>query len=275
MYIQTVDKEILTLGESSTLSGEAASRSCIQLPDAQQQLVHMISKYKKQTIAILINGRPLELSPIIENLDGVVEAWFPGSRGAQAIVNVLYGKTNPTGKLTMSFPRNVGQVPIYYNHYRTERPAQRDNDPTEYYVSKYLDVSNTPLYPFGYGLSYSEYQYEQLSIQKTILQKDDYIEASVEITNISDYAGIETVQWYIADLVGEVVRPVQELKFFEKIKLEPGEKKIAKLKLAVSECAYHHSNGEKKVDSGEFILMVGGNCQEVLQINFTVVDEGE
>lgn len=268
--IGKVDKVILALGESAEMSGEAASRSNIQLPEAQLELIELIIKHKLPTIAVLINGRPLDISGLSEKVDGIVEAWFPGSRGAQAIVNVLYGKVNPSAKLTMSFPRNVGQVPVYYNHYRTGRPAMGDNDPEEKYVSKYIDVSNTPLYPFGYGLSYSQFDYAELQMDKTTYEATETIKASVKVTNSSERDGYEIVQWYVWDQVGEVVRPVKELKRFEKLFLKAGETKTVAIELPVSECAYYHQNGEKKVDPGKFELMVGTNSEDVLKKEFEV-----
>lgn len=268
--IAKVDKVILALGESADMSGEAASRSNIQLPEAQFELLELVIKHNLPTIAVLINGRPLDISGLSEKVDGIVEAWFPGSRGAQAIVNILYGAVNPSAKLTMSFPRNVGQIPVYYNHYRTGRPAMGDNDPEEKYVSKYIDVSNTPLFPFGYGLSYSQFDYAELEMDKTVYQATETIKASVKVTNISERDGDEIVQWYVWDQVGEVVRPVKELKRFDKLFLRAGETQTVAIELPISECAYYHQNGEKKVDPGKFELMVGTNSEDVLKKEFEI-----
>lgn len=268
--VEKVDKIILTLGESADMSGEAASRTNIQLPEAQLELLELVIKYNIPTIAVLINGRPLDISELSEKVDGLVEAWFPGSRGAQAIVRILYGKVNPSAKLTMSFPRNVGQIPVYYNHYRTGRPAMGDNDLEEKYVSKYIDVSNTPLYPFGYGLSYSQFDYAELQMEKTIYQETETIKASVKVKNNSERDGYEIVQWYVWDQVGEVVRPVKELKRFDKLFLRAGETQTVAIELPISECAYYHQNGEKKVDPGKFELMVGTNSEDVLKKEFEI-----
>lgn len=262
---QKADKLVLLLGENFMMSGEASSRTNLQLPQAQLDLIAALAELNKPMILVLFNGRPLELTAIEPQFEAIIEAWFPGTKGAKALHDILFGKVNPSGRLTMSFPRNVGQVPIYYNHFNTGRPIDYD-DLENKYVSKYLDVANTPLYPFGYGLSYSNCSYGTLASTKETYRMSEKIEISLDVTNNGNRAAKETVQLYTRDIVGQVVRPVKELKGYHKIDLAPNETKKISFTLDSNDLAYVHSDLTLTTDSGEFEIMVGPNSEEVQTI---------
>ncbi|CDO03765.1 Periplasmic beta-glucosidase precursor [Oceanobacillus picturae] len=253
---------VLALGEASEMSGEAGSRTNIQLPAPQLKLVEEIVKIGKPTVAVLFNGRPLDLHGVIDKTDAVLEAWFPGTEGGAAIADLLYGEVNPSGKLTMSFPDNVGQVPVYYNHFNTGRPKGAP-DAQIRYVSQYLDSPNAPMFPFGYGLSYTTYAYDQFSLSRETLKKGETLTAQVNVSNTGKVAGEEIVQLYIQDKVGEIVRPLKELKGFEKIHLEPGETKTVQFTITEEQLRYHHADLSYTSDPGEFVVFVGPNSAEV------------
>ncbi|MEG0284424.1 MAG: beta-glucosidase BglX [Vagococcus sp.] len=254
------DVVILALGEADWMSGEAASRSDIKLPQSQIELFNEVRKVAKKVVVVLINGRPLDLNDINE-ADAVLEAWFPGTEGGNAIANILFGEVNPSGRLSMSFPESVGQVPVYYNTENTGRPYE--SAPDEKYVSKYLDVSNYAKYPFGYGLSYSEVSYDEMTLNKEHGALEDTIEVNVTVSNKSEVAVTETVQLYIRDLVGETARPLKELKGFEQVELQPNETKDVTIVLETKKLAYVHQDLSWAVDAGEFDLMVGPNSREL------------
>lgn len=257
-----VDVIVLALGETSEMSGEAASRTSITLPGNQIELVKAVRKLSKPVVATLFNGRPLDLSDIVDDVDGLVEAWFPGTEGGIALANVLFGEVSPSGKLTMSFPRNVGQVPIYYNQDKTGRPMNEENK-DEKYLSKYLDVENSPLFPFGFGLSYTTFSYKSFSISHETFTEEDSITVSVKVKNEGMITGSEIVQLYIQDEVGKVVRPVKELKGFKKITLKPQEEKEVNFTLTAEELAYVHPDLTFATDSGTFKIMVGTDSENV------------
>ncbi|MFW8054329.1 beta-glucosidase BglX [Vagococcus fluvialis] len=254
------DVVVLALGEADWMSGEAASRSDIKLPQSQIELFNEVRKVAKKVVVVLINGRPLDLNDINE-ADAVLEAWFPGTEGGNAIANILFGEVNPSGRLSMSFPESVGQVPVYYNTENTGRPYE--SAPDEKYVSKYLDVSNYAKYPFGYGLSYSEVSYDEMTLNKENGAIEDTIEINVTVSNKSEVAVTETVQLYIRDLVGETARPLKELKGFEQVELQPNETKEVTIVLETKKLAYVHQDLSWAVDAGEFDLMVGPNSREL------------
>lgn len=257
-----IDVVVLALGETSEMSGEAASRTSITLPGNQIELVKAVRKLDKPVVATLFNGRPLDLSDIVDDVDGLVEAWFPGTEGGTALANVLFGEANPSGKLTMSFPRNIGQVPIYYNQDKTGRPMNEENK-AEKYLSKYLDVENSPLFPFGFGLNYTTFSYSALNLSHTIFTKEDSVTVSVIVKNEGAISGSEIVQLYIQDEVGKVVRPVKELKGFEKITLEPQEEQVVNFAVTVKELGYVHPDLTYATDSGTFKIMVGTDSENV------------
>lgn len=256
----TNDVVVLALGEADWMSGEAASRSDIKLPQSQIELFKEVRSVAKKVVVVLINGRPLDLTDISE-ADGILEAWFPGTEAGNAIANILFGDVNPSGRLSMSFPENVGQVPVYYNTENTGRPYEAA--PEEKYVSKYLDVSNYARYPFGFGLSYSSVSYDKLELNKEVGDIEDTIKATVTLTNHSDRLTTETIQLYTRDLVGETARPLKELKAFKQIELQANETKEVIVELDTKKLAYVHQDLSWAIDAGEFNLMVGPNSREL------------
>ncbi|WP_435923471.1 glycoside hydrolase family 3 N-terminal domain-containing protein [Paenibacillus sp. DYY-L-2] len=261
------DVIVMALGEASEMSGEAASRTNIKLPEAQLRLVQSMKKLGKPMAAVLFNGRPLDLHGILEEADAVLEAWFPGSAGGAAIADLLYGVANPSGRLTMSFPTAVGQIPVYYNQFNTGRPKPSE-DTKEKYVSQYLDSPNAPLFPFGYGLSYTSFSYEGLELSSDSLKAGQTLKAKVRVVNDGSMAGTETVQLYIRDISGEVVRPVKELKDFRQVALAPGESAEVAFEITEGQLRYHHSDLTFTSDPGKFELHVGGNSRDTLQAVF-------
>lgn len=258
---------VLALGEDSLMSGEAGSLTDIRLPKVQLELVEKLKELDKPMVSVLFNGRPLDLSGVIEYSDSVMEAWYPGTEGGSAITELLFGDENPSGKLTMSFPYSVGQVPVYYNCFNTGRPKNAP-DAEDRYVSQYLDSPNEPRFPFGFGLSYTTFSYSNASISSSHLTPDKSIEISVTIKNTGNRAGEEIVQLYIQDLVGEVVRPLKELKGFKKIFLQPKEEKKIVFTISEEHLRYHHSNLEYSSDPGKFRAYIGSNSRDVQSLSF-------
>lgn len=257
---------LLALGEHYRQSGEACSRSNIELPKNQIELIEELHKLGKPMIMILFNGRPLQLSNIENKLDSILEVWFPGTMGAEAITDVLLGNTNPSGKLTMSFPQNVGQCPIYYNHYNTGRPHNYEGR----YLSRYQDIPTESFYPFGYGLSYCKFEYKNLKLDKTEIDENEKINVTVEIENKSDFEGYEVVQMYIQDLFGSVVRPVKELKGFKKVYLKAYETKKVEFEITKEMLKFWNERLEFKDEKGNFKVYIGGNSMEVLEEKFRI-----
>lgn len=256
---------VMVLGEIGFQSGEGRSRTELGLPGNQQQLLEEVYKVNPNIILVLNNGRPLALPWAQENIPAIVEAWHLGTQAGNAIAQVLYGDYNPSGKLTMSFPRNVGQCPIYYNLYNTGRPTNKDQN---VFWSHYIDVEKTPLYPFGYGLSYTSFEYKNLKLAKTSFQKGEKIELSVDVTNTGDVDGKEVVQLYINDVAASLVRPVKELKGFELIALKKGETKTVQFTLTDKELGFYDNTGKFLTESGLFNVMVGWNSNEGLTSKF-------
>ncbi|MBB3131763.1 beta-glucosidase [Paenibacillus rhizosphaerae] len=267
---QEADVIVLALGEDSAMSGEGGSRTNIRLPEAQLELVRQLKKTGKPMAAVIFNGRPLDLHGIIDEADAVLEAWFPGSEGGAAIADILIGRVNPSARLTMSFPHSVGQIPVYYNHYNTGRPMDPDKT-EERYVSKYIDSPNDPLLPFGYGLSYTTFEYGSLNLSGNEMTADQPLQVSVNVTNTGDRAGIETVQLYIRDVAGEVVRPMRELKGYTRLELAPGESAEAVFTITEEQLRYHHSDLTQASDPGTFQVFVGPNSRDNLAESFRLV----
>lgn len=255
------DVIVLALGEDSEMSGEAGSRALITLPQPQLQLIQHLKTLQKPMVAVLFNGRPLDLHGVLDEADAVLEAWFPGTEGGAAVAALLTGEVNPSGRLSMSFPYSVGQVPVYYNHFNTGRPKDAP-DAQERYVSQYLDIPNEPLLPFGFGLSYTDFKYGDMTLSTDEISPDESLEVTVSVTNTGDMAGAEVVQLYIRDRSGEVVRPVKELKAFRKVQLQPGEQQDVTFTLTEQQLRYHHSDLSFTSDAGEFDIMVGKNSRD-------------
>lgn len=262
------DVVILCLGESREMSGEASCRSSLDLPGVQEKLVEEIYKTGKPVVVVLMNGRPLSVQWLNDNVPAIVEAWFLGIKSGDAIAQVLFGDYNPSGKLPVTFPRTVGQVPIYYNHKNTGRPGDKEN----YYTSQYLDLPLTPLYPFGYGLSYTSFKYDNLKLDKDTINKNESLTASINITNTGKVEGEEVVQLYIRDLVGSVTRPVKELKGFRKIKLSPGETQTVSFSVTPDMLTFLDINLKPVIEPGKFNVMIGGNSVDLNSISFEVTD---
>lgn len=260
------DVIIAAMGEASEMSGESSSRTNIGIPSVQQELLQELLKTGKSVVLVLFTGRPLTLVWENENVPVILNTWFGGTETAYAIADVLFGKVNPSGKLTTSFPRSVGQIPVYYNHFTTGRPTI-DNG-FEKYRSNYLDEKNSPLYPFGYGLSYSEFTYSDLQLSSESMNSNSEIKASVTVTNSGKYEGKETVQLYIRDVVASITRPVKELKGFEKINLKPGESKTVSFTITPDMLKFYNSNLEYVVESGDFEVMIGSNSRDVKKSQF-------
>lgn len=252
------DKVVMVLGEDYDMSGEAASRTNIQLPGRQTDLIKAIRKAvpNKKIILVLMNGRPLDLSEEDTLADAILETWFPGTSGGYGVADVLFGAYNPSAKLPVTFPRTLGQIPIYYNMKNTGRPIP-DHDPHEDYKSHYLDAPNTPLYPFGHGLSYTTFEYSDVELSSDTIGFSDTLTASATITNTGDYDGYEVVQLYVHDKVGSITRPVKELKGFQKVFLKKGESKTVSFELSAEDLTFYNLE-EFTVEPGVFEIAIKG-----------------
>jgi beta-glucosidase len=260
---------ILALGESRDMSGEASSRSNIALPGVQLKLAEAIIKTGKPTVIVLFNGRPLVIPELDSIAPALLETWFGGTQAGNGIADVLFGDYNPSGKLTMTFPRSLGQIPIFYNAKNTGRPVDPSH-PAEKYKSRYLDTPNSPLYPFGYGLSYTTFRYSPIRLIKSALEHNDNLVATIDITNTGHYDGEETAQLYIHDVVGDVTRPVKELKGFQKVLIRKGETKTISFTLPTSELSYYHQDMSCTWDAGAFELYIGTNSEDYQTCKFEV-----
>ncbi len=254
------DVIVAVLGETAKMNGEGNCRTYIDIPEIQRNLLAALLKTGKPVTVVLFTGRPLTLEWENENVPAILNVWFGGSEAGLAVGDVIFGDVNPSGKLTMSFPRNVGQVPIYYNHKNTGRPGFTRYDE---FKSTYLDVTNDPLYPFGYGLSYTEFKYSGISLSSLEVKGDKPLKASVTVTNTGKYDGEEIVQLYIRDVVGSVTRPVKELKGFEKIFLKAGESKQVDFEITTELLKFYNYDLEYDWESGEFEIMIGSNSRDI------------
>ena len=262
------DVAVVFVGESADMVGEAASRSSLDLPGRQMELVQAIRATGKPTVVVLVNGRPLTIGWIVDNVPAILESWMGGSQSGNAIADVLFGDVNPGGKLPVTFPRTVGQVPIYYNHMNTGRPPEAANR----YTSKYLDVPWTPLFPFGYGLSYTTFKLSNLQLSAPRLRSNEKLTVSVDVENAGSRAGDEVVQLYIRDVAASMTRPVKELKGFQRITLQPGEKRRVEFALTHDHLAFWNRDMRFVVEPGEFRVMVGSNSRDVIEAKFEVVE---
>ncbi len=263
---QQADVVVAVLGEAFGMTGEAASRSMIGLPDNQLELLKALKKTGKPIVLVLMNGRPLTLQWENDNVEAILETWFGGTQAGTAIAEVLFGEANPSGKLSMTFPRNVGQVPIYYNHKNTGRPF----DENQKYTSKYLDIPNSPLYPFGHGLSYTTFSYGEIKLSKPTITNADKLQVTVRVENTGNFDGVETVQLYIRDLVGSITRPVKELKRFEKVSLKKGEGKDVTFTLSVDDLKFYNTDLKFVAEPGDFKVFVGTSSEQVKEVAFSL-----
>jgi beta-glucosidase len=260
------DVVIVTVGESAAMSGEAASRSSLDLPGRQLDLVKAVQATGKPTVVVLMNGRPLTINWIAENSPAILETWFGGTEAGNAIADVLFGDVNPSGKLPVTFPRTVGQIPLYYNHMNTGRPPDANNK----YSSKYLDVAWTPLFPFGYGLSYTQFKITNLQLSAQRVPANGKLTVSVDVENVGRRAGDEVVQLYIRDVAASMTRPVKELKGFQRVTLQPSEKKRLEFVLTGEQLGFWNREMRFVVEPGEFKVMVGPNSEDLLETMFQV-----
>ena len=260
---------VAALGESSEMSGESSSRTDLNIPDVQHTLLEALLKTGKPVVLTLFTGRPLTLTWEQENVPAILNVWFGGSEAAYAIGDVLFGDVNPSGKLTMTFPKNVGQTPLFYNHKNTGRPLQ-EGKWFEKFRSSYLDVDNEPLYPFGYGLSYTTFQYSDIALSASAMGQDGSITAAVTVTNTGKRDGAEVVQLYIRDLVGSITRPVKELKGFEKIFLKAGESKTVTFKITPELLRFYDYDLKQVAEPGDFDVMIGGDSRNVRSARLTL-----
>ena len=261
---------VMALGEHYLQSGEGGSRTEISLEQAQVNLIEKVKELGKPIVLVLFNGRPLVLTNVVDKVDAIIEAWFPGTEGGRAVSDVLFGDYNPSGRLTMSFPRRVGQVPLHYNEFNTGRPVKTSIHNSRF-TSRYIDVENTPLYPFGYGLSYTKFEYGDIKISSDKLTNNSTITASIKVKNVGDIAGYETVQLYIQDIKGSVVRPVKELKGFKKVKLESGEEQDIEFVINEEMLRFYTSSMEFKSEEGRFKLYIGSNSDELQEVEFELI----
>jgi beta-glucosidase len=256
------DVIVAALGESSEMSGESSSRSNIEIPQIQKDLLAALLKTGKPVVLVLFTGRPLALKWENENIPAILNVWFGGSEAGYAIADVLFGDVNPSGKLSTTFPQNVGQVPLFYNHKNTGRPLA-EGQWFQKFRSNYLDVSNDPVYPFGYGLSYTNFSYSDIKLSNTSLKGNQTLTASVIVTNSGKFDGKEVVQLYIRDVVGSVTRPVKELKGFQKIELKAGESKTVTFNITTIDLKFYNYELKNDWEAGEFEIMIGGNSRDV------------
>lgn len=267
------DVVVACVGELSCYSGESASRTDLTLPMPQVELLKALRKDNKKVVAVIFGGRPQVLTNIVEYVDAILYAWQPGTEGGNAVANVLFGNYNPSAKLTMSFPRSSGQCPIYYNCFNTGRPKQGDEIiPKVCYNSSYLDCQNSPLYPFGYGLSYTQFKFFDFALSKNKIKKGESLIASVKVKNVGKVFGEEVVQLYIRDLFASVVRPVKELKGYKKIALNPGEEIIVSFEITEEMLKFYNIKNQFVSEVGKFSVMIGNDSQNVQTKEFELID---
>ncbi len=245
---------IVAVGEPEWETGEASSRTNLRLTPHQEKLIHSLKQVGKKVVAVVFSGRPMELSPVLEDCDALLQAWFPGTEGGGAVSDILLGKYNPSGRLAMTFPKNVGQIPLYYNHYQTGRPLLSKE---EHFTSRYIDCDNDPLFPFGYGLSYTEFSYSGLEVSQ------DGSQASILVENCGNRAGETVVQFYIRDVSASVVRPVKELRGFRRVSLAPGEKRRVSFTVTEDMLSFYNEEEVWIYEPGEFDIMIGPDSERV------------
>ena len=264
---ENADVVIAAVGEKAMMSGEALSRMDIGLPGVQEDLVLELAELDKPLAVVLFNGRPLVLTKVDKAAPAILESWLPGTEAGNAIADVLLGEYNPSGKLTATFPYSLGQVPIFYSHKKTGRPKTEER-----YTTKYIDGPNKPLYPFGYGLSYTQFDYSNLSLNTNELKSGEKLKVSVNLKNTGDMDGEEVVQLYVRDMVGSVTRPVKELKGFKKINLKAGEEKTVEFVLDSEDLAFYNRDWEWGTEAGNFKVFVGGNSRDTMETEFELIE---
>lgn len=255
---KTCEAVVLCLGESENESGESNNKTYLDLPEIQYKLLDAVMAVNKNVVVLLFTGRPLATVRLHKVAPAILNVWWPGTECGNAVANLLFGKVVPSGKITMSFPYSSGQCPVYYNHYSTGRPAPYGKFDIQH-STRYLDTPNDPLYPFGYGLSYTEFSYSNITLSSNIMKRDEEIIAIVTVTNIGKYCAKETVQLYIQDVCGSFVRPVKELKGFKKIELEVGESKTVEFIITEDMLAYYGADRQRKAEKGKFYVYIGTN----------------
>ena len=266
------DLIIAALGESAELSGECSSRTNLEIPQAQKDLLQELLKLGKPVVLVLFNGRPLVLKQENETVPAILEVWFAGSEAGYAIADVLFGNENPSGKLTTTFPRSLGQVPIYYAAKNTGRPLGNNEGKFEKFKSNYIDERNEPLFPFGYGLSYTNFEYSNMKISSSKMNSNDKLKVSVNLTNTGNYDGKEVVQLYIRDLVGSITRPMKELKGFQKIALKKGETQTVTFEISLEDLKFYNADLKFVAETGKFEVFIGGNSDTQLKEKFELVN---
>jgi beta-glucosidase len=262
---------VAALGESAEMTGESSSRTNLEIPQAQKDLLQALLKTGKPVVLVLFNGRPLVLTQENNEVPAILDVWFAGSEAGYAIADVLFGDENPSGKLTMTFPRSVGQVPIYYNHKNTGRPLGNKEGKFEKFKSNYLDERNEPLFPFGYGLSYSTFDYSSLKISSDKMSASETLKVTVDVANTGNFDGKEVVQLYIRDLVGSVTRPLKELKGFQKVLIKKGGKQTITFQITVEDLKFYNSDLQFVAEPGQFEIFIGGNSNTELKTLFELV----
>ncbi|MDR0299341.1 MAG: glycoside hydrolase family 3 C-terminal domain-containing protein, partial [Streptococcaceae bacterium] len=255
--VEEATKIVLIVGETSDRTGESKSYTNIQLPDEQIKLINKLAKTSKQIILVVLAGRPLDLSAVNDKVSAILYAYFPGTMAARAIVDLLYGKKNPSGKLTMSLPRSVGQIPIYYNNYNTGRPTENES---EDYVSRYQDTLKTPLYPFGHGLSYSQFSYSDMAIETN----NEKITAKVTVKNQGKLAGATTLLIFIHDLMASTARPLKELKTFEKRVLSAGESQTIHFEIDKEALKFYNFTNQQVFEEGKFEVLIAQSAEDII-----------
>ena len=264
------DVIVIAAGEAAEMSGESSSRTDLEIPAIQRRMIQAMLNTGKPVVLVLFTGRPLVLIWEDKNVPAILNVWFGGSEAGHAVADVLFGDVNPSGKLTTTFPQNVGQIPLYYAHKNTGRPLPKGKW-FEKFRSNYLDVSNDPLYPFGFGLSYTSFSYDSIVLNKYSFKPGEKITASIGVSNTGNVKGKEVVQLYIRDIVGSVTRPVKELKAFQKIELNAGETKTVSFEITENDLKFYNYDLKFLAEPGNFKLFIGGNSRDVKEATFNLL----